>query len=130
MKKLIALLLIVSTPAYAGNAITVHTGDIVQPAYDSGTLLDKDQANKVKDQLIDGDACQKETQSYQKSIDLYKGNEQLYRDENNLLLNRNIELTKTLNDQRSTSDWVKVGYVLLGMSVTALAVYGAGQLRK
>ena len=47
-----------------------------------------------------------------------------------MLLNQNIELTKTLNDTRETSDWVKVGYFVLGIAVTGAAVYGASKLSK
>lgn len=128
MKRLIALILLLSTPAYADSAITVHTGDVVKQPYDNGTLLDKEKADKIKDQLIDGDSCKKESQSYQKSIDLYKNNEVLYRQENDILQSRNIELNKALNDSNSTSNWTKVGYFLLGIAVTSVAVYGAKQI--
>lgn len=130
MKKLIAILLILSTPAYADNAIKVKTGDIVQPTFDQGTLLDKEKAEKIKDQLIERDGFEKENLSYKKSVDLYEANKTIYQEENTLLLNRNIELTKTLNNSRQTNDWVKVGYFLLGVGVTGLAVYGAARLTK
>ena len=128
--KIIALLLIISTPVYADSAIKVHTGDVVKPEYDNGTLLDAQKADKIKDQLIDGDACKEENKSFKRSVELYKSNEKLYQEENSLLLNRNIELTKTLNDSRETSDWLKVGYFVLGVGVTALGVYGASRLAK
>lgn len=130
MKKLIALLLIISTPSYADNAVKVKTGDIVPKEYDGGTLLDSQKAEKIKDQLIERDAFEKQNKSYEKSIDLYKANEQLYQDQNTILLNRNIELTKTLNDTRTTSDWAKIGYFLLGVTITGVAVYGASRLTK
>lgn len=129
MTKIIAILLIIKQ-AYAGSAITVRTGDVVKPEFNEGTLLDKEQANKIKDQLIERDSLEKQNNSFEKSIELYKKNEKLYQDENSLLLNRNIELTKTLNDTRQTSDLVKVGYFLLGVTVTGLAVYGASRLTK
>ena len=130
MKKLLVLLLVLSTPAYADSAIKVHTGDVVAPAYDQGTLLDVEKAVKIRDQLVDGDSCKKENESFQKSIDLYKSNETLYQGENTLLLNRNIELSKTLNDSRETSDWVKVGFFALGVVITGTAVWGASRLAK
>lgn len=124
MKKLISLLLIISTPAYADNAVTVHTDDVVTKQYDGGTLLDKEKANKVKDQLIDADACTKENDSYQKSVLLYQANDKIYQDENSLLLNRNVELTKDLNSSRQTSDLEKIGYIILG----AAMLYGGSRL--
>lgn len=128
MKKLIALLLIISTPAYADQAITVHTGDTVTKQFDQGTLLDKPKADKVKNELIDGDACKKENGGYQQEIQLYQNNEKLYQDENTALLNSNTNLTKSLNDSKSMSDWEKAGFFLLGVAVTGLAVYGASKV--
>jgi hypothetical protein len=130
MNKLIALLLIFSNSAYAGNAIKVHTGDVVKPEFNDGTLLDKEQAERIKDQLIERDAFEKQNDSYEKSIELYKKNEKLYQDQNSLLLNRNIELTKAVNDSRETSDLLKIGYFVLGVAVTGAAVWGASRLTK
>lgn len=129
MKKLIALLLILSTPAYAGNAIKVKTGDVVQPTFDQGTLLDKEQADKIKDQLIERDGFEKENTSYKKSVELYEANKVIYQQENTLLLNRNIELSKAVNDSRSRSTWEVIGYVVLGIGITAIAVKGASSLK-
>jgi hypothetical protein len=130
MKKLLSLLLIISTPAYAGNAIKVHTGDVVTKEFNEGTLLDKEQAERIKDQLIERDAFEKESASYKKSVELYKNNEVILSNQKDLLLNQNIKLTETLNDQRDMSEWTKVGYFVLGIAITGAAVYGASQLSK
>ncbi len=129
MIKLISLLLITAQPVYADQAIKVHTGDVVKPEFDQGTLLDAQKADKIRDQLIDGDACQKEKESFQKSIELYRQNETLYTEQKNILLNSNIELSKALNESRSTSNWERLGYVLLGIGITAVAVKGAASLK-
>jgi hypothetical protein len=125
MKTLIVLLLIISTPAFADGAITVHKGDVVSPAYDGGSLLNKEKAKKLENQLIDGDACAKENDSYQKSVNLYKSNEIIYNQENSLLLGRNVDLSKALNDAKSTSDLTKILYFTLGIAITGLGIYGA-----
>lgn len=129
MKKLVALLLILSTPAYADNAITVHTGDVVSKEFNEGTLLDKGQANKLKDQLIERDGFEKQNESYKKSVELYKTNEAILYNQKDTLLNQNMELSKTLNDTRTTSNWERFGYVLLGVAITAVAVKGASSLK-
>lgn len=126
MKKLITLLLLISSPAFADSAITVRTGDVVGPSFDKGTLLDAPQARKIQDQLIERDALQKENESFQRSVELFKENQKLYQEENTLLLNRNIEVTRALNDARSTSDWVKGLYFVLGLGV----MYGGYHLAK
>ena len=130
MNKLISILLILSTPAYAGNAVKVHTGDVVTKEYNEGTLLDKEQAERIKDQLIERDAFEKENASYKKSVELYKSNEVILSNQKDLLLNQNIKLTETLNDQRDMSEWTKAAYFVLGVAVTGLAVYGASRLAK
>lgn len=126
MYKIIALLLLISNPAFADQAQSIKLG---QPAPYDGTIMDKEKSEKIRDQLIERDAFEKQNQSYEKSINLYKTNETLYRGENDMLLHQNIDLTKTLNDQRTTSDWVKVGYFVLGIVITAAAVKGAASLK-
>lgn len=126
MKKLIALILLISTPAFADQALPIKSG---QPAPYDGVVLDNEKANKVKDQLIERDEFEKLNQSYQKSIDLYKANEVIYSQENSLLLNSNVNLSKELSNSRGTSDWVKVGYFVLGIAVVSAGVYGASRLK-
>jgi len=95
-----------------------------------GTLLDKETANKVKNELIEKDALVKTNESLNRSIKLYKDNQDILGDQKDMLIKQNIELTKTLNDARDTSDWVKVGYFVLGVVVTGAAAYGASRLVK
>lgn len=127
MKFILILLLIVSQPAFADTAINVSKGEIVP--YE-GTLMDKERSKKIRDELIDKDALEKTNESLNKSILLYKANEEQYMGQKKLLVDQNIELTKVLNDTRETSGWLKVGYFVLGMAVTGLAVYGATKLAK
>ncbi len=133
MKLLITSLLIfvftVQT-ALADKAITVETGHVVTKEYDQGTLLDKEKSRKIRDELIEKDGLVKLNESLNKSIDLYKSNEEIMLKQKDLLLNQNIELTKTLNDTRSVSGWEKVGYFILGVAITGAAVYGASKLAK
>lgn len=113
--------------AIAGNAVELDKG---QPAPFPGTLLDKESSNKVKNELIEKDALQKTNESLNRSIKLYRDNEDILADQKDMLIKQNIELTKTVNDTRETSGWVKVGYFVLGIAVTSAAVYGASKLSK
>ena len=124
--KFIAILLLFSQTAMAGNAITVKTGDVVSPAFNEGTLLDKEQANKIKDQLIERDGFERENQSYKRSIELYDKNSVIYQNQNDLLLNRNIQLTESLNKSRTTSTLEIIGYMALG----ALVIYGGSRVTR
>jgi len=116
--------------ALADQAVTVRAGDVIKPEYDRGTLFDREKAEKVKDELIEKDGLVKQVESYDKTIKLYRSNEEILNGQKDMLLKQNIELTKTLNDTRETSDWLKIGYFVLGIGVAGIAVYGASRLSK
>lgn len=133
MKQIITTILILTftiQSAFADQAVTVRAGDIIKPEYDKGTLFDREKAEKIKDELIEKDGLVKQVESYDKTIKLYRSNEEILNGQKDMLLKQNIELTKTLNDTRETSDWLKVGYFVLGIGVAGIAVYGASRLSK
>jgi hypothetical protein len=133
MKLLIAAILLFSftvQSALANDAITVKEGQVVTKPFDGGTLMDKEMAEKVRDELIEKDYLEKTNESLNKTIILHRSNEEILTNQKGILLNQNIELTKTLNDTRSVSGWEKVGYFVLGVVVTSAAVYGAARLAK
>ena len=130
MKYLIAIVLVFAftvQSAFAEDIVHVKKGDAAP--YD-GYLLDQEKANKVRDQALDNEGLVKTNESLNKSIILYKSNQDLLTQENDILLKKDIELTKTLNDTRTTSDWVKVGYFVLGVVVVSAGVYGASHLSR
>lgn len=113
--------------AIADTAVNINKGE---PAPYTGVLLDLEKAEKIRDELIDKDTLQKTNESLNKSILLYKSNEEILSNHKNLLLNQNMELTKTLNDTRETSGWVKAAYFVLGMAATGAAVHFATKLTR
>lgn len=113
--------------AYGGQISDVKKG---QPAPHDGVLFDPDEANKVKRDLIDKDTLEKINESYKKSMDLYKSNEEILQDQKKRLMDQNVELTRTLNDTRQTSDLTKILYFVLGVTLTGAAVYGASRLNR
>lgn len=127
MKKLISLLLLLASPAYADQALPITKG---QPSPVTGTVLDTEKASKIQNELIDADACQKENTSYQQSIDLYKKNEVIYNNENSMLLARNVDLSKALNEAKETSDLTKILYFVGGIIVVGTAAYVGNKLSK
>lgn len=133
MKLLIATILLFAftiQSAFADNVVTVKEGYVVPKEYHQGTLMDKEKAEKVRDELIDKDTLKKTNDSLNKSILIYKSNEEIFNNQKDMLIKQNIALTETLNDSRETSGWVKVGYFVLGIAVTSAAVYGAAKLAK
>ena len=127
LKYLLIISMISSQPVFADNSINLNKGD---SAPYSGVLLDKEKADKIRDELIDKDALVKINESLNKSVIIYRSNEDILNGQKNMLVNQNIELTKVLNDTRETSSWVRVGYFVLGIAVTSAAVYGATRLAK
>lgn len=127
IKKLLVISLIfVQIPVYANQAIDLEKD---QKAPYSGTLLDKEKANNVKNELLEKDSLAKQNESLNKELNLFKVNQDYMNEKNDLLLKQNIDLTKNLNDTRQMSDWTKVGYFLLGVVVVGAGVYGASRLR-
>jgi len=125
IKKLAILLLILSNPAFADQALPITKG---QASPVTGTVLDTEKADKIKNQLIDADACTKENASYQQSVTLYKQNEVIYNSENSMLLARNVDLSKALNEAKSTSDITKILYFVGGIVVVGAGAYVGNKL--
>ena len=121
----ILLLIIGIQMCLADTATELNKGD---PAPYSGTLLDKEKSRKIREDLIEKDGLVKTNESLNKSLLLYRSNEDILNSQKDLLIKQNVELTKTLNDTRSTSNWEKAGYFVLGIVVTGAAVYGASKL--
>jgi hypothetical protein len=129
-KQILSLMLIslmVANNCFANQAVNI---DKDQKAPFSGVLFDKEKANNVKNELIEKDSLVKTNESLNKSINLYRSNQDLVNKENDLLLNQNVKLTENLNSAREMSDIAKIGYFLLGVAVTGAAVYGASRLAK
>jgi hypothetical protein len=125
MKYLLIALLIIPQPVFADAVTNIEKG---QPAPYSGVLMDKQKAEKVRDELIEKDALVKINESLNKSIILHRNNEDIITNQNKMLLNQNIEVTKALNETRETSTITKIGYFLGGVIITGAAVYGASRL--
>ncbi len=79
-------------------------------------------AKEVRDKLIDGETYQKLNESLNKSIELYKSNEQINNNKINLLIEQNDKLAKNLLASQSLNNWERFGLVLLGIAMTV----GAG----
>lgn len=130
MKLLIASILVFTLTiqsALANQSVELDKG---QPAPYPGVLLDKEKSKEIRDELIEKDGLVKTNESLNKSIQLYRSNEDLQNQKSDILLKQNIELTKTLNDTRSVSGWEKVGFFILGVAITSAAVYGASKLAR
>lgn len=100
------------------------------PAPFDGLLLSNKKANEVKNELVERDKVKEINKSLEISLNLEKENFKLSEDKNKLLINRNDELSKQLQDSREMSDIKKILWFALGVVATGGAVYGASKLAK
>lgn len=130
MKKLILMLMLVSlipVSSFANQAYDIKAG---QPAPVDGVLFDKEKANEIKNELIEKDGLVRTNNSLNKTIELQTKNNELTNQTNEILMGRNLELTKSLNDSRETSTFTKVLYFVGGVVITGAAVWGATRLNR
>jgi hypothetical protein len=109
--------------------VAADQGDVAQlskgqAAPFDGLLLSNDKAKTIKQELLDKDQLDAINASLNKSLDLYKSNEQIYTDKVNILSSQNTDLAKSLNDARTTSNWEKALWFSIGFLVPMAAFYG------
>ena len=93
-------------------------------------VFSPDKAKDVRNRLIDGETYQKLNESLNKSIELYKSNDEIQQKKVNLLLEQNDVLAKRLNESQSLNNWEKFGLFVLGIAATVgagIAIKKAGQ---
>lgn len=115
--KILSILLIISSLsniALADDAVLLSKGEISPYA---GALLPLDKLQELRKAYI-------ENTSLNKSIELYKANEELYTKKVDTLNDQNDKLAKALYNERSLSTWEKIALFGLGALTTGLVAYG------
>ena len=127
MKPLLPLLIsltIVSNSLYAGDAVFLEK-DKAAPF--DGVLLPQDKALAIKQMTLEHDTYLLMNQSLEKSLSLQKNIIQSQDDKVNILLQQNDKLAKSLGDERSMSNWERIGFFALGAVLTTAIAYGASK---
>lgn len=128
MKALKIFLIIVSfflfqTKAFGqGETFLIEKG---QPAPFSGVLLPNKKGNEIRKQLIQGDGYRLINESLEKTITLYKENEQIQSKKLVLLVDQNNLLNNEVTALRKSNDLEKILWFSLGVLATGFALYGA-----
>lgn len=95
-----------------------------------GVLLSLDKANKVRYDLLECDIKKSLNESYEKTIKLYKDNENIHQEKINVLLKQNDDLAKAVIEARSSTDIQKIIWFGLGVLATGLAIYAGKEMAK
>jgi len=123
------LILMICYPKNEGLAQTkpIKQGDAAP--YD-GILFSIDEGNKLRFKLLDLDFYIKQNESLNKSLDLSMNKSDLIEQKNKILVDQNINLAKSLNDQRGMSTFEHIMWFGLGSLVTVGIAYGVRQAIK
>lgn len=119
---LISQIAISDTDPYYG-----QKGDVLKQ---DSWVFSPEKAKDVRNRLIDGETNLKLNESLEKSIELYKSNEQIQQNKVNLLLEQNDKLAQRLNDSQSLNSWERFGLFVLGIAATVgagMAIKKAGE---
>lgn len=108
-----------SSQAYDGKLLEKGTEAPFQ-----GVLFNTTDANKIRVELLEKDTLVFLTDSYKRSLDLTDKNMKFKDEQLDIVISRNLDLTKALNSQKSMNDWERVLWFGLGIATSTLTLYG------
>lgn len=101
-----------------------------KPAPFTGFLFDVEKGKQVKQRLVEADYFEKLSQSLTIQVNLYEGIETRSNEKYKILMDRNNDLSKNLNAERSLGNWERLGIFGLGVLATVLVLYGVKNVSK
>lgn len=120
------ILISLSNPVKA-DTVFISKGE---PALFDGFLFDVEGGKKVKQRLIEAAYFESLSASLQTQVKLYEGIETRNNEKHTILMDRNNELSKNLNAERSMSSWEKAAWFAAGILTTTLVLYGVQRVAK
>lgn len=129
MKNLLSFLMIFLTisTSSAQNSVPLKLGDA---APFTGILFSKEGAEQVRYELLEKESLVKLNDSLNKSLEIYKKNEDLYTQRYNNLLDQNNNLSLSLEKARDSNTLRDVILVVSGMLAVGLAGYAYSRIVK
>lgn len=126
LKKLLVILTIVMTisNSSAQEAIVLYEG---KPAPYTGLLLPEAKALELYNDIHKYKLL---NESYERSIVLYKGNEELMNKKTQMLLEQNDKLAESLQKARNVGNWEKILWFGLGFLSVGMGIYGVKTITK
>lgn len=130
MKSLCGLLMLfqsgLSPSAFAQDAAFLEAN---QPAPFTGILIKPETVQDLRKAVIERDGLIQEKASYERSIELYKKQDELQLKKIDILLVQNDKLALRLGEERSMGTWERLGWLTLGIVATGIAGYGLHQIK-
>lgn len=117
----ISLIVVSSTPSQAYDSVLLQKG-VIAPF--EGVLFSVEDAGKLRVELLEKETYQLLNESYKKSFNLVEASNKLKDEQFDLVMKRNLDLTKALNSQKDMNDWEKFMWFGLGILTSTLTVYG------
>ena len=128
---LLRTLLIFST--VVSNSSQAYDGKLLEKGTEApfqGVLFNITDANKIRVELLEKDTLVFLTESYKRSLDLTDKNMKFKDEQLDIVISRNLDLTKALNSQKSMNDWERVLWFGLGIAVSTLTLYGLNHVSR
>lgn len=113
--------------ATSGNDVVLIEKGVETPF--KGYLFPPDKALNFRKQLLELDQLKGLESSYEKSVELYKKNEDITNFKINTLLIQNDKLSDALYKQKDRDVWSDRIWFVLGIAITGTSVYLATRLR-
>lgn len=110
--------------SYAEDALILNQGE---SAPYTGILLSEDKARELYDEI---NKYKLLSESYEKSINLYKSNEEILDKKTKFLLEQNNHYYESLKKERTYDDLQKVVYYSLGFLSVIAGAYGVKAITK
>lgn len=126
MKLFIALLLICSI-SLADDVVPIQKD---QPAPFNGLLFPQEKAVDARNAIIERDSLKAINLSLDNSVKYYQENSGKDAEKIKLLMDRNDQLSKNLNDERTVTNWERIAWIAAGVVLTGVAFYGLHAVSK
>lgn len=125
LRRILAVMLISSTIISNVSADVAYDVKIGEPAKVDGVLFDKEKAEKIKNQLLDGDNSKAQAESLKKILKIEQDNSTLKDKQIEILKDTNLDLAKT----HSVTGVEKTLYFIGGMGAVLLGAIAISKVK-
>jgi len=126
LSNLLMLSVLSVSPSFAQDSVLLQAQE---KAPFTGILIKPETVQELRRAVIERDGLSQEKVSYERSLELYRKSDELGQKKVDLLLTQNDKLALRLGEERSMSNWQRVGWFSLGIIATGFAGYSLGKIK-